>query len=384
MIAQLQETNAPLGKLPSHFVIFLSALLLLFAAACAGEDPSGGSTDNQSGAECVDDVDCDPGSVCTPSGACISESCDWCQNDQICYVSSNNPEGTCSAAACSSDADCGDNYDCVDGTCSESSSCSSSSDCDEGEICSPAGNCIEGNGGSTDECQTDTDCDPGESCDNGNCVDDGGNGGECEMDPGMCSGATPHLDEVACQCVECTTTSHCSGNDICNNGQCVDDSPTNPGTCDTPCSQNQPGTCSHPTPYCIDDCCVECIGPADCSGGYLCEDNACIPPSGCGSDADCPSGYECDSGTCSPPEGGQSCDPEDPMSCPDGQVCNDGTCEVLGGGDCGLCNPDCTCPGDAVCDGFLCTGCDMMAAITGGEDGCPDGQECLFGLCFPL
>ena len=393
------DTNATVrtsySRARTYLAIVASVLFAIFAFAACGTDDTSQAEGNGGGeeVECQDDVDCDPGSVCTPSNSCTSASCDHCVDDQICYVSSDNPDGTCSASDCSADADCGDELDCVDGSCSESSACSSNDDCPDGEICSPGGSCVEGedNGGGGDDCSDDTECDPGEECEDGSCVDDGSGGGDdCELDPGMCEGATPYLDENACECVECQMTSHCTGDDVCQNGSCVDDgggssndSP-GPAECDTTCSQDQPGTCGGDTPYCIDDCCVECIGSADCPGSEICEDNFCSIPGGCSNDADCPSGYECDGGNCAPPDTGGSCDPDDLDSCPDGQICNqNGECEGVGGGDCGMCDPDCTCPGDSVCDGFMCTGCDEMGIITGSDD-CPDGQECLFGICMPL
>lgn len=387
MISNTTPAYSSPRKFATRLTVLLCAALLAIAASACGSDDTGQVTGNDDGADCQADADCDLGEVCTPSNECVVAECDWCEDDQICYVTDDNPEGSCSASSCSDDADCGNNYDCVDGTCTDANTCSSNDECPSGEICSPAGTCVPGSGGG-DECETNTDCSPGEECDNGNCVDDGGNG-ECELEPGMCSGATPYLDEEACQCVECQMTSHCTGEDVCQDGQCIDDGGggnQTPGECETTCSQDQPGTCGGDTPYCINDCCVECIGNADCSGAEACEDNFCTLPGGCSSDADCPSGYTCEAGNCEPPSGGQSCDPEDPGSCPDGQICTeDGVCEDLGGDmGCGFCNDDCTCPGDLVCDGdFICVGCEpTMDDPFGG--GCPDGDFCIDGMCFPF
>lgn len=239
---------------------------------------------NISDSDCDVDTDCPMGQVCTVSNECIEASCDFCTDDQICYVTEQNPEGSCSAPECTSNHECPD-QDCIDG------------------ICGPAP-------------QQDQNGDENEEEQNTN------------QQPAECP----------------------------------------------PCDSNEPGTCDDPTPYCIDDCCVECIGAADCTANQACIDGVCEELDDCHNDADCPNAYTCVGDTCQAPETGQSCDPEDTDDCPDGQYCSwdTETCEALGGeNDCGLCNVDCTCPHGLECRDYFCYGCDFFA------DDCPEGQSCM-------
>lgn len=387
----------------SWWGIAVLALVVAFAALACGTDDVGSEEGSTS---CQSDIDCDLGMVCNNSNQCVEAACDFCVGDQICYITQENPEGTCSAPECFNDSDCDGDIECHQNICGGpynasqgSSGCSSSDDCDDGQVCTPGGSCVDDdtpvdpdpNGNDDeDECSTADDCDGDQLCESGECIDDdSGNNMTCELQEEDCTGGTPLFDADTCECVECMGPNDCIGDNVCTDGTCVeDDSGGNgpdPDHCE-PCDPGQAGTCGGDTPYCVQSCCVQCIGSGDCTGNEACIDGFCSEPGGCSTDAECPAGYSCDGGQCQAPETGGDCDPQDPGSCPDGQFCSeDGQCEALGGDfGCGFCLDDCTCGGDLVCDGdFICTGCEptLDDPLSGG---CPDGGFCFDGLCFPF
>lgn len=433
----------PLYRLKILLSLGILATALIFGlSACSGDDTAANTT-------CSVDTDCDLGYVCSASNACIEASCEHCTEGQICYISDANPEGTCSAPECQIAEDCENDEPCIGGVCGGQSGgngddgCSSSSDCPDGEVCNLMDQCVPG-GGSGDSCNDHTDCDtgtefcdpqteqctpavdcatvdcgPGEVCVEpyGTCqfdcnIDTSGCDegqycheptGECrvnncpDLEPSDCTGATSLFDDEACECVACFGSTDCPAGQSCNNGLCED---SQGGGCETPCTSNDPGVCGATanTPYCIDNCCVECLGAADCSGNDICIDGFCGTTPDCSQDPSvCPSGFNCVGGECQPADAGASC--SDPADCPDGQFCDatTQTCQSLGGGSstgaCGFCNDDCTCDNGLTCDPMVgaCTGCDItinMDLTT--SDNCPDGQSCdiltlLFGfpICLP-
>ena len=380
------QTNAQINR-PDFIIakrglgIVLMTLALVFGLMACGADDVSSGTDGS----CSTDTDCPIGAVCSVNGSCVESPCEYCLDHQICYRTPDNPEGTCSAPECVDESDC-DGQACIEGQCGGppgsngggGDTCNSDSDCPTGQSCHPLSNtCVVDDNGGENPCDNVT-CDAGQVCnpDTGQCVDDGG--GSCDKDPSECTGATPVLDQTSCQCVECVSGSDCSDGMSCQNNSCVAG-----GGCATPCDPGTPGICGGDTPYCVNECCSECIGGGDCAGSQLCIDGFCQEPSGCSSPSDCPTGYDCQGGQCVPPQTGQSCNDID--DCPPGTQCDPATntCTELGGDFCGLCNPDCTCPGDLVCDGgFICVGCQFELLDPTG--GCPDGNLCLDGVCFPF
>lgn len=365
--------------LPGLLVVVVAAALAMFAVGCGGDTGQTGATG------CTDHFDCDFGEVCNDDAQCVDGvECQWCQEEieqgeLICY------DGYCTRPECSDDSDCDGDDRCIDGVCAEAQPCSSSDDCPDGYRCTLAGYCTKdddngGNGGDPD-CTGDEDCPGDEVCEDGTCIDDGDNGETCDLEPADCVDPEPHFDEQACECAECLDETDCDGaNEQCINGSC-----TPAGSEDCPsgieCDPNNPGTCGGDTPYCIDECCVECIGAGDCDGNELCVDGQCQDSAGCEDDGDCPSGYDCSaSGECVPPETGEDCSTD--ADCPDGQFCDPqtNTCQSLGGDmGCGFCNDDCTCDNGLTCDGFMCTGCAWLT-----EDDCPDDQWCYPAADFEM
>ncbi|MFU8802620.1 MAG: hypothetical protein ACNA8W_02315 [Bradymonadaceae bacterium] len=379
----------------------LTLVALVALAACGSDNTSSGSV------SCTYDDQCEMGTVCSFAGQCVSASCDNCTSDQICYITEANPEGTCSRPECSPSNPCPEGQSCSGGLCQAGQGCTNADDCPGEQICNLAGQCTDPP--EPQGCEDDGECETGEVCDNGNCVtapptscdDVQCETGErclpeslqcvrdCISDQSICTG-----DEVCdaatgqCSTPGCLNNAECPQGQECTDGNCV---PTgNPGVCTQTCDANVPGTCGGGTPYCLDSCCSECVGAADCPQGQLCLDGFCGNPPDCSADPSvCPAGYTCNNGNCDPPQTGQGCDPSDPTSCPDGTFCDPGTntCGGLGGDlGCGFCNADCTCPGQLVCEMVFCSGCNMLG---GPDQQCPSGQLCLglpgsSGICFPL
>lgn len=338
---------------------------------------------------CSADTDCPSGQACV-SDACVPgcRSNDECQDTQYCS------SAKACVAGCRDASGCGTGQDCREGTCvctpgscgegrvcnTEAGQCEDISSCDqvtcpEGEICNPVILSCE------TRCTPDS-CGVGEACN--------AQTGVCESstcpgaDTTQCAGTNrPIWDPIRCFCAECTSDTDCNtaAGETCNAaGVCF--------ACETACDSGAPGTCGGATPYCIEDCCVECIGASDCATGELCLQGTCGQPPSCTVDPTvCPAGTTCQNGQCQANQGGGSCDPSDPTTCPAGTFCDplQGTCssDIGGGFGCGLCNPDCTCDGGLTCDGFFCGGCRTCVTILGVEV-CTEGVDCPNGQsCFP-
>lgn len=469
-----------------------AALAMMFAVF------TGCSDDSASSRACTFDTDCDLGTVCSVDKVCVKAACDFCTSEQVCLITTENPEGSCSAPECGSDADCvTKGGTCKAGLCTDQE-CQTTADCPQGEVCNLANQCVTSDGtcttdidcptgeicradqcipgcASSDECEAgkfcnadgvcqtgcrdNTECGSNQVCSAGSCqCTPGGcgdgkfcntNSGACEVvtscdqvtcpqdqvcnpvgltctarctadscsagqvcntasglcevsncpgeDPGQCANnaARPMWDPVKCFCAECVTNNDCNtaAGEVCTaNGTCF--------SCETACDPGTPGTCGGATPYCINECCVACVGAADCPQGQLCLDGACGVPPNCSTDPTvCPAGTSCQNGQCSANQGGQACDPTNPTSCPGGTFCDPttSTCSggIGGGLGCGLCNADCTCDGGLSCNGFFCEGCaiSIMGIPIGNGVPCPNGETCLpladlgLGLgniCMPL
>lgn len=372
-------------------------------------------------AGCVSNNDCPSGEVCNILGVCEASdgSCEGnddcpsnqvCKNDQCVAGCSNHgecaddeycsAESTC-ATGCRDSMGCPSGQLCTDGACA----CDATS-CPADKVCLPTGNCGDATDCSQIDCG-DQFCDPTTlSCFDGCTADScaaheicNPNSGRCEVnncpgeDPNQCAGEPRRTlwDPVRCFCAECTDDSQCDtgAGETCNAaGLCF--------ACQTSCSSSTPGTCGGDTPYCIDDCCVECVGAADCPQGEICLDGFCGTPPNCQVDPSvCPAGYTCSAtGQCEAPASGGSCDPTDPTSCTPPSFCDptSGTCQSAGGGlGCGLCNPDCTCDAPFSCNGFYCTAPaanEFEAALLCAN--CPNVGICIGALlllgeavCFP-
>jgi len=339
--------------------------------------------------------------VCdSASSACVIRPCTECNAAQICYTDPVTAEQSCSRPECSSDAQCSGGAQCFNGIC-RTGGCATRRDCPQGEVCGLDGTCTD----PPETCSSDEDCAVGLRCDTeeslcgtptlcddvtcemgficdprlGECIADSCSG----QDPAMCVGNGRSIvwDNDACSCVECIDVSDCPNlGDVCNdNGQC--------SPCPTPCDSGTPGTCQGKDgSYCVDGCCLECIGHTDCVN-QVCVNGACVDFPKCAASPDlCPSGTTCIEDECKADTSTGECDPRDADSCPFGQFCKPGTggnaqCAPIGGVDgCGLCGGDCTCDNGLTCEGFACRGCTSTI-----DADCPtEYPACFGGACFPV
>jgi len=348
-------------------------------------------------AMCSTDFDCPSGEICLDSGSCRPGCLDdsECAEGEIC-----NEEDRLCQSGCTDDSQCGAEESCNDANecVCDSSKCAEGFTCDEeANACveNPITSCDQVTCGPTQACDPTTfECievcttEPGQtnSCPAGQFCN--ASTGQCEEStcvdktPEDCTGDTPYLNPEFCECVECFEDSQCGEGQSCNVtfGLCQ-------GACENPCDASTPGSCDAApgAPYCYADCCVECIGAADCPQGQICVDGFCGAQPSCALDPTvCPNGYECVADQCQPSNTGGACDVSDPTSCPFGQQCvpgsgdsTMGTCEGTTPGGCGGCNPDCTCDNNLTCNGFACEGC------TDGLDmRCPGVPLCFGSLCI--
>lgn len=364
-------------------IALMAAGLMLTAVGCSSDAPAAGS--------CSSHSDCEVGKVCGADDKCVVESnCEFCEGvDELVCIETEDDGSVCSKPECQSNEDCSTlGEKCIQGVCKEEE-CSTNEDCPEGEICNSFGTCaMQGDvgtpadTGSSDAGMSDIDDSDDTEGDGGTEPDtaddrDAGSCDEVQECPANPDSDAEYWSSEFCSCVECRNDSQCSGDKECRDG-----------SCGAACTQSCSGTggdnsCPGDKPYCISECCVECIGAMDCPDGELCVDDQCTPSDNEGdcTEGDCPTGYTCnsESGKCEQEGSNQGCSQSDP-SCPEGETCNvqNGTCEpVSGGQDCGSCNAGCTCPGQGTCDPnfFQCTNCELT--ITGESKGCPDGQTCV-------
>ncbi len=304
---------------------------------CLAEPPPGDAP------ECVADADCVFGQVCLASGECGAMPCASCGPDQICVTLEDGVQA-CSVPQCGSDADCVSPERCEAGVCA-AKACSTAEDCDPWEICDPLqGVCRE----PPEVCEGDQQCSSGEVCitDLGVCVlgcadDDAcGEGQVCDPSSRLC--VTGCRDDSGCLDLEvCDQASRsciprCSDEGLCDE------------FCEVACDPVTPGSCSDATPFCIDGCCVECVGPSDCFGSEVCVESSCVrPPSCIEGSAMCPAGLSCQGGSCVERPPWVACDDERP--CAEGLTCG----------------------------GIYCLGC------TDGMDlRCGPSSLCISGICY--
>jgi len=198
-------------------------------------------------------------------------------------------------------------------------------DCSNTEPCNclPWQTCQEGV--CTPECAADTDCSGEDVCDQGSCVQC--STGSC----GKCGECVNH------ECVEpdCCSDNDCQGSGVCTAGECVQ----------------------------------ECTANSDCGPGELCTAGSCVP--GCTEDSTCPGCAPCVNGQCEEPECCQDKDCTDPSK----PICSaDHTCTANSDG---ACQKTEDCEGyDGVCDADLsnCSYCDIIDQVC--KPGCTDSNNC--------
>jgi len=251
---------------------------------------------------------------------------------------------------------------CIDGVCGAATECLTDADCadqDDGDLCNGIVACIERycilNPASVVDC-TDHPV------------------GDCEVpicnaDTGACVG-TPAEDGL-----ECDDGDSCTGDDMCDAGECLGETVLCETICDDEVDNDNDGATDCDDDECTDD--PACVGPAcpdgECNGDETCE--TC--PEDCGECAP-----ECLDGECNGDETCETC-PEDcgecAPECPDGECNGDETCETCPEdcGECVVCNENGECDGDEDCTtcplecGMCLTSCDGYC----GQDYTP-GSDC--------
>ena len=252
--------------------------------------------DGTCGPQCRDARDCAAGASCTagrcggatPSdaGACAYNS--DCPVDQVCRA------GQC-VQECLATRDCAVGSSCVSGRCEVNGSdggtaCAYTSDCAVDRVCR-AGQCVP-------ECLANRDCAPGLSCDTGRCTrssSDGGSGAGCEYN----SECVLPLACVAGLCgPECQDSRDCLAGFVCQSGQCLRPVVDGGATCTY--NSDCPGGKRCSSGACIDECRTE----RDCASGFACQNARCVPPGADGGGAldggsvcllnsDCRVGFRC-------------------------------------------------------------------------------------------
>lgn len=148
--------------------------------------------------DCQQDVDCGGGRWCDAS------TCKDCNTDARCGSSCTDctaASDVCNTAGtacvdCRNDGHCGSGNFCSNGTCLP---CTTNAKC--GASCTPCPTNNECYNGACQLCAQDYSCGP--SC-------------------SACGGSTPYcLNEGgSTRCAQCTSNSHCTGDDVCTNGTC--------------------------------------------------------------------------------------------------------------------------------------------------------------------
>lgn len=365
---------------------------------------SDGTGNNGTGEDCQSNADCEEGETCNLQNQCVPDGGDGCTSSDECGEGEycNQDSGDCEAGDCYDSTECGqgetcdENNTCVSGGgdcgggCPTGQTCNTSTNqCEEDTTDPCGGGCPTGQvcNTDTDQCEPEQQCDPAcgadEVCDvtSGNCVPNDCPVGtpspqDCANDP-----VYNKFDPDGCFCAQCLSDSDCdtAAGETCNpNGECM--------VCETSCTAQQGGgnPCPSADEYCVANCCVECIGNADCASGEVCVDGSCGAPPDCSVDPTvCTGGMVCNqsTGQCETPQSGGSCTSD--ADCQQGQFCDptSGSCQSLtnpGGG--GTCDPACPDPNSCF-GGMICT-CPTDALPFPDPTICPAGQICFFGMCM--
>lgn len=241
-----------------------------------------------------------------------------CRYDSECPTSPDvfivcRADATC-GPQCRDARDCSSGGACVGGRCSTSvvsdagsdageTFCAYSSDC-QGDLVCRAGRCVA-------ECLTSRDCAAGETCAGGRCsvavvVPDGGAGSSCEYH----SQCVAPLACIAGRCdVECRETRDCARGLVCQGGACLQPQQGDGGV-DAGCTYNS--NCPVGQRCAAGACIAECRDARDCAAGLVCVGSTCVTPpvdagfavdggSLCLFNSDCRVGYRCSAlGACIP------------------------------------------------------------------------------------
>jgi hypothetical protein len=358
----------------------------------------GGCVYQDNTASCNDGNSCTQNDFCQ-DGACVGAAI-LCDDDNICTADSCNPLSGClfepTAAACDDGDACTEDDACQQGECSgKPVLCDDDNVCTD-DSCDPATGCVAYP--NEDPCDDDDPCTDGDFCAGAEC--NGGPPTNCDdansCTEDLCSKADGCINNTLSG-VACDDGNPCTSGDICDDGECVYEKPTE---CDdfNPCTANscdpQTGCLADPISgtQCNDEnaCTVDDICTAgECSGGLIsCNDNdpctqdLCDPASGClhpptAGQPVCDDGNGC---TLVDKCQGGLCVGSSPKPCDDGNICTNDSCSPLSGA--------CTFTANtAPCnDGNICTVTDTCAnkqCVGGGSLNCDDDNPCTDDSCDP-
>lgn len=368
---------------------------------------------------CQKSVDCGPCDCNPPCGACeactsdlVCESCDPCCNDVCCPQSNaachaatgdccvlESQSQTCNRQCGDVTNSCGLVVDCGPCTCTRS--------CPDCQVCdAESGDCI------ADPSQEGADCGDCQVCHDGQCI----GCPNCCAANGVCKAGNTNP-----ACGSSGTCDECTGQEQCQNRQCVcvpdcDGKTCGPDGCGNHCGSGCPpnATCSNDRTACVCDfrecdgtCCGQANAICHASTGACCVSES-VEQTCNGQCADvlnnCGMRVDCGPCTCSPAcptcqtcdtNSGECANVSNSEPCGDGLHCKHGQC-VCDGASCpdGCCQSgQCHIDDDAACGvgGGICGGCvDQGAATCGATGTCSDGQceryasgtECQAATCM--
>ena len=219
-------------------------------------------------------------------------------------------------------------------------------------------------------CTQNTECDEDQICDNGECVDqvlgctqdeDCAEGFLCEE--GVC------VNEMS---PACTQDEDCAEGFLCEEGVCL-------AQMDPACTQDQ--DCDEGF-LCEDGVCEAemrpvCTQDQDCAYRYRCEEGMCVAEVGpaCTQDEDCADRYMCENGVCVA-EMRPTCTQD--QECTDGFLCEEGVCVAEIRSEC---TQDQDCSNGFMCEEGMCVA-EIRQECTQNQD-CDDGFRCEDGVCLP-
>ncbi|MBA2664989.1 MAG: hypothetical protein H0U74_22065 [Bradymonadaceae bacterium] len=267
--------------------------MLLIVSACGPERRA------KSRAGCSVDADCALGTVCSVDRKCLVAACELCADGQICYRTTARPAGSCSKPECSTKSQCGGG-ECIEGQCQDASTnngqnvCDTDTPCAQG-VCHPSlGECVQ--------CATSTDC----------------------------SGSAQCIDTRCVQTVACINSLDCALDQVCDPGA------------------------GH---------CVDCVDNEDCGADGVCRANQCHLSVTCASDLECKDfGLLCDRSA------GECVQCLQHVDCPQANHCAAGQCV-----------PDVCSPGQSRCEGKTIQTCN--SAGDGYSNGQTCSEQCVQGSC---
>lgn len=221
--------------------------------------------------------------------------------------------GLCQLPECSGDDDCGSLERCVNQLClPDTDACRTDGDCPAGDFCDES-----------DRCTPSTTCSASNPCVRPDYV--------CDF-RGSCVPAPPTG--------QCSSTSPCTGTDICVEG-----------------------VCTPPASACEFD--------FQCGAGKSCVNGECVII-GCGNNGDCANGTSCMTGFCLPDP--SQCDAS--SDCGSGELCVDGRCLADCRASAAVCSALEVCGADGFCRPDV-----APSAFCDGDEDCAMGSVCRSGVC---